>query len=456
MGRTGQIGTVLARRALIAVRRSRMGLATRSVRIQALAEQLRLACEEVGPTFVKIGQLMSVRPDIFSAELCFELAKLRDTVSPLPYEEVRRVIIEEFGREPEELFNSFDPNPEASASIAQVHRARLREPSRPVWGDVMPAGTPVAVKVVRPGVEQDVMADLVVARRFVQRLARLAAVRRWNVDSLVEELAASLHRELDLRNEARVSDRFAFDFRDDPRVFAPRVVWSRTTRRVLTMDFVQGWRLSDLDDAVRGGVDAYGLAVHGAEVFMRQVLVHGRFHADLHPANLLVTPDDRIAYLDFGIVGELTPHERAAVAQVLAALVFRDPERALRYSAQLGVTVPSDRATAVCENLHLLMERTLGSGALAGATPADVKGFGLGLLSLLARHGIEIPVGYGLLVKSLVTVEGVARALYPEIDIIETARPFVTELLLKRTVRADVLLSRMGPALRAALRELVA
>ncbi|NLG67029.1 MAG: AarF/ABC1/UbiB kinase family protein, partial [Actinobacteria bacterium] len=145
MGRTGQIGTVLARRALIAVRRSRMGLATRSVRVQALAEQLRLACEEVGPTFVKIGQLMSVRPDIFSAELCFELAKLRDTVSPLPYEEVRRVIIEEFGREPEELFNSFDPNPEASASIAQVHRARLREPSRPVWGDVMPAGTPVAV-----------------------------------------------------------------------------------------------------------------------------------------------------------------------------------------------------------------------------------------------------------------------------------------------------------------------
>ncbi|OPZ75942.1 MAG: putative protein kinase UbiB [Actinobacteria bacterium ADurb.Bin444] len=337
-----------------------------------------------------------------------------------------------------------------------MHRARLREPSRPVWGDVMPAGTPVAVKVVRPGVEQDVMADLAVARRFVQRLARLAAVRRWNVDSLVEELAASLHRELDLRNEARVSDRFAFDFRDDPRVFAPRVVWSRTTRRVLTMDFVQGWRLSDLDDAVRGGVDAYGLAVHGAEVFMRQVLVHGRFHADLHPANLLVTPDDRIAYLDFGIVGELTPHERAAVAQVLAALVFRDPERALRYSAQLGVTVPSDRATAVCENLHLLMERTLGSGALAGATPADVKGFGLGLLSLLARHGIEIPVGYGLLVKSLVTVEGVARALYPEIDIIETARPFVTELLLKRAVRADVLLSRMGPALRAALRELVA
>ncbi len=469
--RSAQVARVLGRRALAAAAASRLGFASGVTRRRAVAGQARLACEELGPAFVKIGQLVSVRPDVFPPELCFELEGLQDTVAPLPYADVAEVIREEFGRDPSDLFATFDPEPTASASIAQVHRATLREESRPVWGQVMPPGSPVAVKVVRPGIERDVVADLASARRLVRSLSRFGAVRRWNIDGLVEELATSLHRELDLRNEARVSDRFAFDFRDDLQVFIPRVVWSRTTQRVLTMEFVDGWRLSALDDAVRGGVDAYGLAVHGARVFMRQVLIHGRFHADLHPANLLVTRDNRIAYLDFGIVGTLTSQERYAVAQVLAALVFRDPERALRYSAELGVKVPAAKLAALGDGLARLMDGTLTAGPPdAAEEPADcggghaggrrqgrvdVKDFGIGFLSLLGRHGIEIPVGYGLLVKSLVTVEGVARALYPDIDIIETARPFVTRLLLERGGRAGDVPERLGPAVRAALRELV-
>lgn len=464
VSRAGRVAGVLSRRALAAAAAAWWGLAPREKRRAALAVNVRLACEELGPAFVKIGQLVSVRPDTFPAELCFELEKLQDAVAPLPLSEVRRVIREDFGREPEELFASFAPEPEASASIAQVHRATLRESAKPVWGEPLPPGATVAVKVVRPGIEEDVVADLKAARRLAAHFGRFPAVRRWNIDALVEELAASLHRELDLRNEARVSDRFAFDFRDDLQVMIPRVVWSRTTRRVLTMEFVEGWRLTALDDAIRKGVDAYGLAVHGAQVFMRQVLVHGRFHADLHPANLLVTRDNRIAYLDFGIVGFLTPAERAAVAQVLAALVFRDPERALRYSAELGVSVPPERVRPLTEALGRLMDRTLGTArsvspraeASSAAPGADIKSFGLGFLSLLARHRIDVPVGYGLLVKSLVTVEGVARALYPEINILEAARPFVTRLLLSRAGGSEMLLERLEPAVRAALRELVA
>ena len=467
-GRVATVVAVAGRRALAAAARARFGLASHDQRLKAAAEELRAACEELGPAYVKIGQLMSVRPDVFPPEVCFELERLQDTVAPLPLAQVEGVLRTEFGRGPRELFATFEATPIASASIAQVHRATLRTSYRPVWGDVLPAGSTVAVKVVRPGIETDIRADLQVARRLVRILRIFGVVRRFRPEALVEELAASLHRELDLRNEARTCDRFAFDFRDDLQVLAPRVVWTHTSRRVLTMDFIEGWRLTELNDAVRRGVDAYGLAIHGAQVFMRQVLVHGRFHADLHPANLLVTKDNRIAYLDFGIVGALSPKERVAVAEVLAALVFRDPERALRYSAALGVAVPPATVAPLTRDLARLMDRTLAadygasgradypeSGRPGGRVTTDIRAFGLGFLSLLGRYRIEIPPGYGLLVKALVTVEGVARMLYPDIDIVEQARPFVTRLLLRSAARPGYLRRRAEPAVRAALRELV-
>ncbi len=161
-------------------------------------------------------------------------------------------------------------------------------------------------------------------------------LRGVDVDALLDEFAASVERELDLRVEGRVADRFAFDFRPDPKIVVPRIVWTRTAVRVLTMERMYGWRLSELDEAELAGVDAHGLAVHGATAFMRQVMLYGRYHADLHPSNLFVTPDNRIAYLDFGIVGHLTDAERGDIAQVLAGFVYRDADRALRYSANLG------------------------------------------------------------------------------------------------------------------------
>ena len=428
---------------------ARFGLASRARWKSAFARETRAAFEELGPSFVKIGQMMSVRPDVFSPELVFELSRLRDSVAPLDTETVRVVIQEEFGRPPEELFEWFDREPAASASIAQVHRARLTCEARPVWGETLAAGADVVVKVLRPGVEKAVMADLELGRRLVRIAGALGAFRRLNADRLLDEFTASFHREIDLRREARVADRFAFDFRDDPLVLIPRVVWGRTTRRVLTMECVEGWPLSELDDARRAGVDAYGLAVHGATAFMRQVLVLGRFHADLHPANLFVTPDGRIAYLDFGIVGTLTPKERDDVAGMLAALVFRDAGRALERSAALGIKVPVDKAETVRRELGALMDRTL-------ADSGGVRDFGIGFLALLGRHRIEIPVGYGLLVKSLVTVEGVSRALYPEIDIVEVARPFVTRLLARQAVRPERFYARLPAVARAALRELSA
>ena len=417
-------------------------------RREALACELREALQHLGPAFIKIGQLISVRPDLFGPELIFEMEKLQDSVDALPATAIRAVIEGEFGRPVDELFSRFQDVPLASASIAQVHRAVLREPYRPVVGDEIPAGAAVAIKVVRPKVEERIRLDLEAARPMVARLSRIRTFARLGLSGLLDEFAASLHSECDLRIEGRVADRFAFDFRDDSLVVVPRVLWPLTSRRVMTAEFVEGWRLSELDAAARAGIDGRALAVHGAEVFLRQVLELGRFHADLHPANIFVTPDGRICYLDFGIIGRTEPAQRVAIAHVLAATVYGDADRALRYSAELGLVVPPEREDRVREGIAGLMRSTLGD------TPRDVRAFATGFLRLMADEEIDVPVGYGLLVKALVTVEGVARALYPDIDITEASKAYATRLIAREMLSPRRVAERAPEALRAALRVL--
>lgn len=428
--------------------RARFGFRKRSDRRALFATELRLAFQQLGPAWIKLGQLISVRPDLFPSEYVFEMEQLRDSVQPLPAEQIRAVIRADFGREAEELFSAFEEIPVASASIAQVHRARLAADYRPVIGPVLPAGTWLAIKVVRPGAERAILADIAAALPLAERLGRLRALKRFNIAGLLHEFAASLASECDVRNEAGVADRFAFDFREDPLVMVPRVVWSRTSRRVLTMEYVDGWRLSDLDEPARQGIDARGLAEHGAEVFMRCVLELGRFHADLHPANVFVTREGRICYLDFGIVGTTEASKRAAIAQVLAATVYGDADRALRYSAELGLSIPEEELSRVRERVARLM------GATLSMPPRDVKGFAVGFLGIMNDAGAVVPVGFGLLVKALVTVEGVARAIYPDLDITESAKPYATRLVAAHILSAERLYAKGPDALRAAIREL--
>ena len=417
-----EVTRVLRRSWATGVVRSRFFLSSGSRRREAFACSLRHGFEELGPAFIKIGQLVSVRPDVFSSELVFEMSRLRDSVIPIPFEDVVKVIEAEFAAPVDELFVDLEPEPVASASIAQVHRARLAEEARPAWGPALPARAPIAVKVVKPGVFESIEGDLELGRRAIRWMHRLGFARRLDMAVFVDELEESLSREVDMRVEGRTADRFAFDFRDDPLIRVPRVVWNRTTRQVLTMEYLEGWRLSELDAAIRLGIDVEGLARHGAVAFMKQVLVHGRFHADLHPANLFVTTDGRIVYLDFGIVGHLGLEEREAVTEILAAIVGRDPEAALRHAEDLGLEIRPEHRETLTRDLHALMDETLDR-------ERDIRHFGMGLLTLLRRHRVRVPIGFGLLVKALVTVEGVARALHPEIDMVETARPFVSLLL---------------------------
>jgi ubiquinone biosynthesis protein len=433
------------------VRHGLRGIAHGSVdgRRTGIATELRLAFEELGPTFIKLGQLMSVRPDLFGSHLVFELERLQDQVPTVPASVIHGVIMREFGVSVSELFATFDDEPLAGASITQVHRATLSSDYRPVVGGMLPAGAAVAVKVVRPGVEATILRDIEALRPLARFLARTPRFSRYDLIGLLEEFTESLRSECDLRREGRVADRFAFDFSDDPVMVVPRVVWTRTARSVLTTEFIEGWRLSELGEAESKGVDARRLAEHGSEVFLRQVLELGRFHADLHPANIFVTPDSRICYLDFGITGRTSPEQRIAIAQVLAATVYGDAERAVRYSARLGLIIPGDRRAEIERRVAGLMERTL------SRPPRDIRGFAVGFLGILESEHVNIPVGYGLLIKALVTVEGVARALYPEIDITDTAGPYATRIVASWALRPDKLEARVDAAIRAALNEFV-
>jgi ubiquinone biosynthesis protein len=448
--RSGRVTRTLLAAAARGALRSRFGLVSAPRRRAVFAAEWRRAFERLGGAFIKLGQMISVRPDEFGDELAGEMESLRDRVAPVPFAELVPVIERGLGGPIGSLYASVEEAPLATASVAQVHAAVLAARYRPVWGEALPAGAEVVVKVIRPGAAEALRGDVEEARR----LAGTALVRRLlrgvDVVALLDEFAASLERELDLRVEGHVADRFAFDFRPDPKIVVPRIVWTRSAAQVLTMERMYGWRLSELDEAELAGVDAHGLAVHGATAFMRQVMLYGRYHADLHPSNLFVTPDNRIAYLDFGIVGHLTDAERGDIAQVLAGFVYRDADRALRYSANLGVVVPPEKVAVVRRELGELLDATMAGGG------GDFRHFGFGFLGLLRRNRIAIPGGYGLLVKSLATVEGVARRLYPDIDIMEVARPFVTRMIGESIGRPEMLQQRLPAAWRAAMREMLA
>jgi ubiquinone biosynthesis protein len=384
------------------------------------AARFRQMLVDLGPTYVKLGQLLSSRPDILPAAWIAELSLLQDSCDPVPVADIRREIESGLGRPVGELFAWLDPVPVASASIAQVHRARTH------------GGADVAVKVQRPGVREQFESDLgllTYVARLLEALVEETGV--YTPSDIVEEFDRAIHEELDFANEARNARDVAAASKDLPFVVVPAVHASLSSATVLTLDFVEGLKVTDL--AGREGYDPQRVARNLIDAAFRQLFTAGIFHGDPHPGNLLVLPGDRIAYLDFGLVGRIGRPMQEALVTLLVAVALRDPETVARVLYRIGVPEAHTPITSLRDDISRILDRYLGlklDQIRSSTLLTD-------MLDLAVRHKIKVPREYALLCKSSVTIEGVIRGLYPELDIMEVGLPYAKEMLFSRFQPGD-------------------
>ncbi len=379
------------------------------------AQRVRLAIEELGPTFIKLGQLAATRPDIFPAEFVDEFEKLLDAAPPVPFEQVRTLVQAELGGPIDGLFASFESAPLASASIGQVHRA------------VLHSGEHVVVKVQRPGIEPVINADLdllLAQARFVE--GRSERARRLNLVKVVEEFAYALRHEMDYTSEARNGDRFRKHFRDDPRLLIPKVYWPLTTRRVLVLEELHGIKVNDVERLRAEGYDLPAIAQMGTQIYMQQIFRDGFFHADPHPANLFIV-GSQIAQIDFGMVGYLTDALKDQLVDLLVALVRNDSDGIALAMIRLGGD-PEVNEGELRRDVQRFMMRFYGL-SLNEVRIGDFLGE---VFRIANRHHIVLPADFALLGRTLIILEGIARQLDPNIVLVEVAQPFATQLVRER------------------------
>ncbi|HEX9014725.1 MAG TPA: AarF/ABC1/UbiB kinase family protein [Chloroflexota bacterium] len=388
--------------------------AGRGRRIRPTApQQLRLALEELGVTFIKLGQILSTRSDILPDAYIVELSRLQDAVPQEPLEVVVGQITAELGTHPDELFAEFEPVPLGSASIGQVHAARLR------------TGEEVVVKVQRPGVDRLVEEDLAI----LMDLARLAASRTvwgqiYDLPGLVEEFANTLRSEMDYVQEAKNAERFAASFAEEPRLQVPRVYQRFTTRRVLTLERLHGVKIDDLAALETAGVDRKALAETGAQVVLKMVLHDGFFHADPHPGNFLVLPDGRLGLLDYGMVGLVDESTREGLLYLLLAISNQDMDRVIDQLTALGVTGSIGQVRRLRRDLAHLLSLYWG----LPLRDIDVTKVLEESMEMARRHQMRVPTSLVLLAKTLAMNEGIGRRLDPDFSTVDVLRPYVLRL----------------------------
>jgi len=380
------------------------------------AVRLRQALEALGPIFVKFGQVLSTRRDLLPADLADELAKLQDQVPPFPTELAVAEIERAFGRPLEQVFSNFQAQPVASASVAQVHFASLPK------GKGEHAGTPVAVKILRPGMMPVIERDLALMDSGALLIERLFADGpRLKPREIVSEFAKHLYNELDLMREASNCSQLRRNFAGSPLLAVPEVYWDWCAPTVMTMQRMHGTPISQVEKLREQGIDIPRLARTGVEIFFTQVFRHGFFHADMHPGNVFVSPAGQYVALDFGIMGTLTDVDKNYLAQNFLAFFQRDYKRVAQAHLEAGWVPPGTRVDefegairAVCEPVF--------------DRPISEISFGRFLLRLFQtsrRFNVEIQPQLVMLQKTLLNIEGLGRQLYPQLDLWETAKPFL-------------------------------
>ncbi|WP_318508976.1 AarF/ABC1/UbiB kinase family protein [Bacillus sp. T3] len=382
-----------------------------------IGERIKLFLQDLGPTFVKIGQVASTRYDLIPAEIIEELEKLQDNAPQFAYETVVETIEQELGHPIHTIFEEFSEIPLAAASIGQVHYGVLK------------TGEKVAVKIQRPNITQMIETDL----EILHDIALLAEQRldwaaHYGVRDIVDEFSRSLREEIDYTVEGRNSDRIAKQFVEEPKVIIPKVYWEYSTKRVLTMEYVEGTKVNEEDKLKQIGIDKKELAKRIIDSLLHQILIDGYFHGDPHPGNILALPNNTIIFLDFGMVGKLTPEMKYHLASLVIALMRKSTDDIIKSITNMGIVPDNINVPSLRGEIEKLNEKYVDvplSQTSLGQVVND-------LFLVAYRHSIRIPSDLTLLGKTLLTMEGIVVKLDPEISILNVAEPFGKRLLLER------------------------
>jgi ubiquinone biosynthesis protein len=397
--------------------------ATPEILAQPSEVRARMAMEELGPTFVKLGQVLATRPDIFPPSWIEEFAKLQDHVPPVAFAELLPGLEAALGKSPFEVFRDLQTEPVAAASIAQVHMAKLQD------------GTPVVLKIRRPNIEEKIEADL----RLLSHLGRLVEsefpeAKRFQPGKIIAQFSKSLRRELDLAMEGRNTDRFARNFAEDETVEFARIHWDFTSESLLVMDYIDGIPGNDLQQAREAGLDLQLLGVRGANAVLKMVLIDGFFHADPHPGNVFYLQGNRLAIIDCGMVGRITLDRRDEIADLLAALVSRDIDTLRDILIIWAGDVPIDEAKLsadvdefICNYDNAPLKQVRFSALLTDLT------------TIMRENHLSVPPDLTMLFKALITLEGLGRQLDPDFQIVAHLTPFVKKIIIDRYMPGTLL-----------------
>jgi len=395
-------------------------------------ERIRNALEELGPTFVKFGQIVGTRPDKLPEPLLTELKKLRSEVAPQPFKRIEPILRKELDQPVDEIFLDFPEEPVASGSLGQVYKAKLRE-----------TGEFVCVKVQRAEVAKTINSDFEIIGWFARQLhTRFEGLKPYNLPAIVDQAFDRIKEELDFRNEGQNAQIFRTVNDNPERIFAPEVRTKFTTRRLLVTEWVEG---VSPDKMEKGSEAAKELAVIGGESVFHQIVVAGFFHSDPHSGNMLVTPDNRICLLDWGQVGQITRNMRYNLADLFAGITSRDPDKVVDVAERISTSNRPIERRKMEQSVTLLLNRN----TQFGPGGAKIGTTGLELIHTFGINGVEVPADYALLAKSILCVEETAKALDPDFDLQACAKPYLVKLNRERWNPKSIIRQNFWPLLRA-------
>lgn len=394
------------------------------------AKEFVAALVELGPTFIKMGQALSARSDLLPPVYIDELSKLQDTIPPTPFEQMREVLIEELGEEPEKLFADFDTTPVASASIGQVYNARLKD------------GQPVVIKIVRPGAMETFERDLEILHDIAEWMALHTALGQlYDIPALIDEFAYTVRNEFDYLREGHSADTFRRNFEGDPRVYIPLVYWELTTRRVITMERLSGLKLNDLSGLERTNIDRRTVAENLMHFALRQVFEFGLYHADPHPGNFFIQPDGSLAVMDFGMVGRLTERTKRTFLGIAVAIQRGDNEVLVDELMAAGIYTRMSERRALVRDLDRLTDLFSG-GEISDLTGAQVL---REIMNMALRHNLQLPSELVAMTRAITIAEGTGLMLYPGFQLFRFADPYVRQFW-KDQRSPSAMLPRVGQA----------